>query len=409
ADNPEGLRFLERADVIADPLTDGFSHDEDDGGEKAREFSDDDVRAFLEQVDDTDRRGAAGGVRLPGAVWKPFTNRSVSTTPLVGPRAIIEHTMGVGTMLGSWSWHNRPGNPYTHTYYDGIGNRVQVQGVDRRAAGTLEGNPYVIAKETEDTGKYFPGGGRTCGNIPAWRQEQLRVIALDDAWCCRRFGIPAVLMPNSCAGTRGIGYHRLGIDPWRFAGCLRYSSARGKCCPDVRRIAQMPALVRAIAALVTPLPPPAITGAVRDMASFFFRTAGKEWRLYDAGVIIDLPYEQSSTLTNQFIEMIDGAVKHQGGKALARYGGISAMMYAFIDAAGQNKRDQAPGFVATVSETGERYWVAADRSWKIAEKTNPDEFAAIVWVVTSKGFQLIPETYSAAQLEDIPGMANTPS
>lgn len=253
-------------------VTDGLSHDDVDE-DALRRMSDiadqpnglfeiatvEDI-ALLEEIavlPEHQLRGAAGGVRIPGCVWRPFTNRTVSTTALIGPRAIIEHTMGVGTMNGSWNYHNQAGRPYSHTYYDGIGNRIQVQGADRRSAATLEGNPYVIAKETEDYGQYFPGGGTTCGTIPPWRAEQLRVIAIDDAWCCKRFGIPAVLMPDSCSGTRGIGYHRLGIDPWRKAGCLEYSTATGKCCPDVARISQMPGLVRSIKTLVDgPTPPP---------------------------------------------------------------------------------------------------------------------------------------------------------
>lgn len=266
----DAVRYL--SEPGSDPVTDGLSHDYVDESDLRRlsdiaeqpedllEIATASDVLLLEEIavlPEHQLRGAAGGVRIPGAVWRPFTQRTVSTTPLIGPRAIIEHTMGVGTMNGSWNYHNQVGRPYSHTYYDGIGNRIQVQGADRRSAATLEGNPYVIAKETEDYGKYFSGGGTTCGTIPAWRQEQLRVIALDDAWCCKRFGIPAVLMPDSCSGTRGIGYHRLGIDPWRKAGCLEYSTARGKCCPDVARISQMPGLVRSIKTLVDgPTPPP---------------------------------------------------------------------------------------------------------------------------------------------------------
>jgi hypothetical protein len=278
----EQIRYLSEPSkgrvMVVDPFTDGLEHEgpfetEDDAeatDELRRRFNEMaqpdgllEADPFLDLIDLEDlgvRAAVTGGVRLPGATWAPFTAREVSSTPLIGPRAVIEHTM-VGTMGGSWSYHNRPGMAYAHGYRDGIGNCLQAQGLDRRAAATLEGNPYVIAFENEDYGRWFPDAGRTCGTIPPFREEQLRRIVVDDAFCCVRFGIPAVLMADSCAATRGIGYHRLGIYPWRKSGCLIYSNADYKCCPDVARIAQMPGIVRAVAAIVdgvtpTPIPTP---------------------------------------------------------------------------------------------------------------------------------------------------------
>jgi hypothetical protein len=142
-------------------------------------------------------------------------------------------------MWGSWNWHNQPTRPYTHLYYDGIGNRLQVQELELRAAGQLELNPYFISAETEDYGKWFLGAGTTCGNIPAWRDEQEEVLAKDIAWCQMRFKFPMRLMRNSCES--GIGYHRLGIPggPEYKSSCPKTSTAIGKCCPDWRRIHQI--------------------------------------------------------------------------------------------------------------------------------------------------------------------------
>jgi len=177
-------------------------------------------------------------------------------------------------------------------------------------------------------------------------------------------------------------------------------------CPGDHLYARLPEIRRNVAAGGTPPPPPPPppTPIGLDMASFFFRAPGKEWALYDGGVYVDLPYQQSSALANEFITAIDLAARHATGKILLRRE-VSPACYAYIQAAAQNKRDQAPGFVARISETGERVWVGADRLGKISESVNPDEFAAIVWVVTAQGFDLTPATYSAEQLKDIPELS----
>jgi hypothetical protein len=154
-------------------------------------------------------------------------------------RGFLLHTMGVGTMWGSWNYHNQPGMPYTHLYYDGVGNRLQVQELELRAAGQLELNPYFISAETEDFGKWFPNAGTTCGKIAPWRDEQLDVLAKDIAFCYMRFKFPLRLMTDACQS--GIGWHRLGIPggPEYKSSCPKTSNATGKCCPDNARIQQI--------------------------------------------------------------------------------------------------------------------------------------------------------------------------
>jgi hypothetical protein len=154
----------------------------------------------------------------------------------------------------------------------------------------------------------------------------------------------------------------------------------------------------------TPPPPPPTPLGGLDMASFFFKTTGKEWRLYDSGVVMDLPYESSSAVANEFIQAVDLATKHLTGKILLRRN-VSPACYAYITAAAQSKAGDAPGFVAKVRETGKRVWVTADRSGKISEEHSPDDFAAIVWVLTSQGYDLTPQTYSAEQLDGIPELS----
>lgn len=177
-------------------------------------------------------------VRLPDADWTPFTNRSVSTTPLQ-MRGFLLHTMGVGTMWGSWNYHNAPGMPYTHLYYDAKGNRIQAQELELRAAGQLELNPYFISCETEDHPRSFPGYGSTCDTIAPWNDAQLDALSHDIVWCWKRFQFPLQLMTNACQS--GIGYHRLGIPggPEYNPNCPRTSNSTGKCCPAHARIHQV--------------------------------------------------------------------------------------------------------------------------------------------------------------------------
>lgn len=152
---------------------------------------------------------------------------------------------------------------------------------------------------------------------------------------------------------------------------------------------------------VSPAPP---TPIGLDMATFFFRAPGKEWRLYDGGVLIDLPYESSSAVANEFIKTADLATKHLTGKIIYRRD-VSPALYAYITAAAQSKASDAPGFVAKIGETGKQVWVAADRTGKISQEHSPDDFAAIVWVVTSQGFDLTPQPYAAEQLDGIPELS----
>ena len=52
-----------------------------------------------------------------------------------------------------------------------------------------------------------------------------------------------MLAQDSRPGTRGVGYHRLGCDPYRVTGGELWSSSYGKVCPGDARIAQLPGLI----------------------------------------------------------------------------------------------------------------------------------------------------------------------
>lgn len=149
----------------------------------------------------------------------------------------------------------------------------------------------------------------------------------------------------------------------------------------------------------TLIPPPTVTGD--PMATFFFRADGKETRLYDSGVIVDLP--PSGSVRDEFVSALDAAHIHATGKKIFRRD-VSPATWVVINNSGQSKQDDAPGFVAQV-ETGEKFFVTNERDSKISEKANPDEFSAVVWVLVSRGFDMSPQRMNSAQLEDIPELS----
>jgi hypothetical protein len=176
-------------------------------------------------------------VILPEAEWRPFSGKS--TTP-VQPDILVAHTE-VGSNEGSISWGAKAGNPYAHNYTSCGGKTVQCQDLKHRSAAVLEGNPYAICWETEDTkSACFADWDHTCGNVPAWTNAQVQRLIKDMAWCCVRFNIPPVLIPDTKKGRRGLAYHRQGVpnSPEWVTGNLSWTKSTGKCCPDWRRIDQ---------------------------------------------------------------------------------------------------------------------------------------------------------------------------
>ena len=80
--------------------------------------------------------------------------------------------------------------------------------------------------------------------------------------------IPCRAVLDSKPGRRGVGHHRLGIDPWRVSAGELWSTARGKACPGDRRIAQLPDVIAAAQRLLddpdAPAPPSGTYCRLRD-------------------------------------------------------------------------------------------------------------------------------------------------
>lgn len=137
-----------------------------------------------------------------------------------------------------------PANP-AHFSTSASGYIWQSRDTKYRSAANLNGNPRVIAIENEDHGpRYGPWSG---SNVPGFTAEQVESIAQICAWANRVHGIPLVPCPDSKPGSRGIAYHRQGIDGnWggyayggRVPGGEVWSTSTGKVCPGDRRITQL--------------------------------------------------------------------------------------------------------------------------------------------------------------------------
>jgi hypothetical protein len=187
-------------------------------------------------------------VVYPGADYRQLAGKSRT---LLTPRVVNVHTM-VGTMAGTESWFTPGGRPYSHFGVGGRGEVRQWQNLTYRAASDLNGNPFCISIECVDMRDPFPSWSGS--NVPAFTTAQADALVRLINWLCTRFSIPKVLLTNSLPGVRGVSYHRLGIDPYRVSGGVRYSNATGKVCPGDRRIAQLGSYImpRVRGAVTTP-------------------------------------------------------------------------------------------------------------------------------------------------------------
>lgn len=183
---------------------------------------------------------------------------------------VVLHTMA-GSLRGTEGFFER-GNGVglrgTESHF-GVGGAADgaldghvVQWVDtrHRADANLDGNSRLLSIETADGGRLVP-----------WSDAQLESIARILAWAHTEHDIPLQLMPDSRSSRQGIGFHRLGIDPWRVSGGEHWSTSHGKVCPGSLRVAQVPdvlARARALAGKPGPVtvPPAAAPIVTRPIA-----------------------------------------------------------------------------------------------------------------------------------------------
>jgi hypothetical protein len=175
----------------------------------------------------------------PGAIRKVVARHR---TPMSRHRGICNH-VAVSEAASLFGYFNQPGNPTSHFYVRRDGKVEQYVDTQFRAPANLEGNPSLISVETQ-------GGVRDVDTEP-WTAAQVETLASIAAWAHRTHGIPLKAMANSLPSTTGIGWHRLGVDPWRVPNGELWSSARGKTCPGTAKIAQIPGIITRANQLVT--------------------------------------------------------------------------------------------------------------------------------------------------------------
>ncbi len=184
---------------------------------------------------------------------------------------VIIHTM-VGTLAGTDSMFRAGGYTGTESHFGTgpNGEKWQWQDDEFEADAQLEGNDDCISIENADFGAPYPSWDTNGSNVPEFTSAQIKAIVAICTVVCRRHNIPARLIPDTEDATRGIGYHRQGIDPFRKHG-ERYSDSTGKVCPGDNRVRQIRNIIipRVAANLTSPesLREPDMTpGEVRDIA-----------------------------------------------------------------------------------------------------------------------------------------------
>jgi N-acetylmuramoyl-L-alanine amidase len=148
----------------------------------------------------------------------------------------------VGSLDGTDSYFRVGGYSGTESHFGvgGDGKVYQWQDTEYQADAQLEGNDDGISIETADRG--YPFLSWSGSDVPPWTTSQLDAIVGICAWACKTYDIPPVLIPDTLDSTKGIGYHRQGIDPYHTRG-EEYSTSYGKVCPGDRRVRQIKEII----------------------------------------------------------------------------------------------------------------------------------------------------------------------
>ena len=167
----------------------------------------------------------------PGAIRKEVTRHR---TRIQRHRGICNH-VAVSEAASLFNYFNQSGNPTSHFYVRKDGKVEQYVDTVYIAPCQLDGNPTLISIETQ--------GGVNNPDSEPWTAAQCETLAGIAAWAHNLHGIPLKSMPNSLSSSTGVGYHRLGINPWRVPNGELWSSANGKICPGTGKIAQIPGII----------------------------------------------------------------------------------------------------------------------------------------------------------------------
>jgi N-acetylmuramoyl-L-alanine amidase len=174
--------------------------------------------------------------RMPDANW---LGEQSPQTPMERPDIVCLHTI-----VGSAPAHA------AHFSTHANGRIDQSRDTRFRSGANEDGNHRIIAIENEDRGGPFPDWNPDDGHaVPKFTDAQVEACAQILAWAHKVHDIPLELCPNSRPGSRGLAYHRQGVDGdfeddpryefhGRVSGGEVWSESFGKSCPGDRRIKQ---------------------------------------------------------------------------------------------------------------------------------------------------------------------------
>lgn len=202
----------------------------------------------------------------PAAIRQPLTVPNRAKNPILMPKPVrINFHTAVSNSTSIHPFFNSAGakGVFSHFYVNRAGQVYQYQDTKYRASCDLDGNPDTISIETWDGYKTgYPGYWKGDSDVPPWNDAQIAALTALSRWILKNHpGIPARLAKDNRKGSssHGFSWHRLGVvgAPGYIPpanGGLTYSTARGKVCPGARRTAQIPAILAAATATVSPSP-----------------------------------------------------------------------------------------------------------------------------------------------------------
>lgn len=171
----------------------------------------------------------------PEAIFRPIVrfNSGGSKSKLRKKgRGTCNH-VAAGEAASLFRYFNTSGSPCSHFYVRRSGVVEQYVDTDFVAPANLDGNDTVISIETQG------GADDHTADKEPWSDDAVNALIRLHVWLYRIDGFPLQMMPNSLPSSKGIGYHRLGIDPWRIPDGEYWSSAYGKICPGTEKINQL--------------------------------------------------------------------------------------------------------------------------------------------------------------------------
>lgn len=181
--------------------------------------------------------------RYSSAKWRPISVNYTKTK--TAKTRVILHTSASKSLTSLYGWFsnsNTKASSHFHIAFDGTVE--QYIDTDHVSWASGEGNNDSISIETQGDG------------TEKWTNEQITSIIGILRWANKTHGVPLDQMDSSRVGTKGIGWHRLGVDGKWFpslpsilagrtqrGGGEKWSSASGKVCPGDLRIQQIPGII----------------------------------------------------------------------------------------------------------------------------------------------------------------------